>query len=74
LIAAAKEGLGIARTASFYAEKALAAGVVVELLADWTREETRVWILYPSGRNLPRRVSCAINFLIDTFHDNSPWS
>lgn len=73
LIAAAKEGLGIARTATFYAEKALAAGDVVEVLADWTREETFVWIVYPSGRNLPRRVSCAINFLLDTFRDNPPW-
>lgn len=74
LIAAANEGLGIVRTASFYAEKALAAGDVVEILADWTREQTRVWIVYPSGRNLPRRVSCAINFLLDDFRDNPPWA
>ena len=73
LVAAATEGLGIVRTASFYAEKALAAGVLVEVLSDWTREETSVWIVYPSGRNLPRRVSCAINFLLDGFRNNPPW-
>ena len=73
LIAAAKEGLGVARTASFYAEKALAAGDVVEILTDWTREQTRVWIIYPSGRNLPQRVSCAVNFLLDDFRDHPPW-
>lgn len=73
LIAAAKEGLGVARTASFYAEKALAAGNVVEILTDWTREQSRIWIVYPSGRNLPRRVSCAVNFLLDDFRDHPPW-
>jgi DNA-binding transcriptional LysR family regulator len=73
LIAAAKEGLGIARTASFYAEKDLAAGNIVEILTDWTREKSRIWIVYPSGRNLPRRVSCAVNFLLDEFHDHPPW-
>ena len=73
LVAAAKQGLGVVRTASFYADSALASGELVEVLADWTREQTMVWIVYPSGRNLPRRVSCAINFLLDDFRDNPPW-
>jgi len=73
LIAAAVEGVGIVRTASFYAKKVLAAGEVVEILSDWTREEVSVWIVYPSGRNLSRRVSCAINFLLDTFRSDPPW-
>lgn len=73
LISAATEGLGIVRTASFYAEKALAAGNVVEVLPDWTREKTPVWIVSPSGRNVPRRVSCAINFLLDSFREKPPW-
>lgn len=73
LIAAAREGLGIVRTGSFYADKALAAGDVVEVLPDWTREKTPVWIVYPSGRNVPRRVSCAINFLLDSFREKVPW-
>lgn len=74
LISAAAEGLGVVRTASFYADKVLAAGNVVEVLPDWTREKTPVWIVYPSGRNLPRRVSCAINFLLDAFQEKPPWS
>lgn len=73
LVSAAKEGLGIVRTASFYADKALAAGEVVEVLPDWSREKTPVWIVYPSGRNVPRRVSCAINFLLDNFREKVPW-
>jgi len=73
LIAAASASLGIARTASFYAETALATGHLVEVLADWTRDQTCIWIVYPSGRNLPRRVSCAIHFLLDDFRDNPPW-
>jgi DNA-binding transcriptional LysR family regulator len=73
LISAAKEGLGIVRTASFYADQALASGEVVEVLPDWTREQTPVWIVYPSGRNVPRRVSCAINFLLEDFRGRVPW-
>lgn len=73
LISAAREGLGIVRAASFYAEQALAAGDVVEILPDWTREKTPVWIVYPSGRNIPRRVSYAINFLLDNFREDVPW-
>lgn len=74
LIAAAREGLGIARAASFYAEPALAAGQLVELLSDWTREETGVWIVYPSNTNLPHRVSCAINHMLAEFRGQPPWS
>ncbi len=69
LIAAAREGLGVVRTASFYAENALASGDLVEILTDWTSEKTPVWIVYPSSRNIPRRVSYAINFLIDAFRE-----
>jgi len=69
LIAAAREGIGVVRTANFYAKKALACGEVVELLTDWTREKTGVWIIYPSGRHLPQRVTCAIHFLLDEFRD-----
>ena len=73
LISAAKEGLGIVRTATFYADEALATGDLVEVLPDWTREKTHVWIIYPSGRNLPRRVSCAINYMLDYFREKAPW-
>ncbi len=73
LITAAAQGLGIARAASFYAERALADGEVVEILSDWTREKTPVWIVYPSGRNIPRRVSCAVNDLLDHFREEVPW-
>lgn len=73
LISAAREGLGIVRAATFYAEQALADGGVVEILPDWTHEETPVWIVYPSGRNIPTRVSYAMNFLIDNFREEVPW-
>ncbi len=73
LISAAKKGLGIVRTATFYAEEALAAGELVEVLPDWTREKNYVWIVYPSGRNLPRRVNCAIDFMLDSFREKAPW-
>jgi len=73
LIAAAKEGLGIVRTASFYADQALAVGELVEILTDWTREQTVVWIVYPSSANLPHRVSCIINFMLEEFRDKPPW-
>jgi DNA-binding transcriptional LysR family regulator len=73
LIAAEKEGIGIVRTATFYAEESLAAGELVKVLPDWTREKTDVWIVYPSGQNLPNRVSCAISFMLDSFREKAPW-
>jgi len=73
LVAAAKEGIGIVRTATFYAEESLATGELIEVLPDWTREKTDVWIVYPSGKNLPNRVSCAINFMLDSFREKAPW-
>lgn len=73
LVSAAEEGIGIVRTATFYAEESLAKGQLVELLPEWTREKTHVWIVYPSGRNLPNRVSCAINFMLDSFREKAPW-
>lgn len=73
LITAAAEGLGIVRAATFYAEQALANGDVIEILPDWTREKTPVWVVYPSGCNVPRRVSYAINFLLDHFREEVPW-
>ncbi len=73
LIYAAGQGLGIARTASFYASEALKNGRVIEILSEWTRRETPVSIVYPSGRNLPQRVRIAMNFLLEEFRDGSPW-
>lgn len=73
LITAASQGLGVVRAATFYAEQALADGEVIEILPDWTTEETPVWIVYPSGRNIPRRVSYAINFMLDHFREGAPW-
>lgn len=73
LIAAAKQGLGVVRAASFYAEQALATGALVELLTDWTRELTGVWIVSPSGVNVPHRVGCAINFMLEEFRGKPPW-
>lgn len=73
LVSAAAQGLGIVRAASFYADRALADGEVVEILPDWTRDKTPVWVVCPSGRNIPRRVSYAINFLLDHFREEVPW-
>ena len=73
LIYAAEVGLGIVRTASFYAERALLKGRIIEILPDWSQTLTPVWIVYPSGRNQPRRVTAAINFLLDEFSGGPPW-
>lgn len=74
LIAAAREGIGIVRTASFYAAQPLSRGELFELLPDWTQERTGVWLVSPSRHHLPKRVSCAINFLLEEFSGTPPWS
>jgi len=72
LITAACRGLGIVRTASFYAAAALAAGELVEVLPDWTRQQTPIWVVHPPGR-IPHRVSCAIRHLLEAFRGSPPW-
>lgn len=73
LVEAAKSGLGVVRIATFYARQAIAKGELVELLPDWNRAQTPVWIVYPSGKNLPLRVRSAINFMLEDFRDIPPW-
>ena len=73
LIYAASLGLGIVRTASFYASEALKNGRVTEILPEWTRRETPVSIVFPSDRNLPHRVRIAMNFLLEDFRGDAPW-
>ncbi|RMF44366.1 MAG: LysR family transcriptional regulator [Deltaproteobacteria bacterium] len=73
LVAAAAQGLGIVRVASFYAAEALASGALVEVLHEWTRALTPVWIVHPSGRHVPHRVQCAMRHLLEAFRHGPPW-
>lgn len=62
-LAAAEAGLGIALVPDFVADPALAAGRVVPVLADDADSPMGVFVLYPSGRNLPAKVRVLVDFM-----------
>lgn len=61
---ASEAGLGLARVPGFAAEASLAAGRVVEVLADHAPPPIGIHALYPAGRHLPAKVRALIDFLV----------
>lgn len=57
-------GLGIAQSTWWLFRKDLAAGRLVRILVDFEREAVPIAVFYPAKRNVPRRVSAVIDFLI----------
>jgi DNA-binding transcriptional LysR family regulator len=53
---AALRGLGIAGTADFVAQAAVAAGQLVQVLPRWRFADAHVYVIHPSARYLPARV------------------
>lgn len=64
---AVRQHLGIGSLPAFVAQAALAAGEVVQVLADWefkTNFHGNVWMLYPQTRHLPARMQVFIDFMV----------
>ena len=68
LAAAAVRGLGIAYSPRVNLAEELRSGQLVPILQDFWDRDRSTWIVYPQRRHLPLRVSCAIDFLVDYFH------
>ncbi|MFC2969078.1 LysR family transcriptional regulator [Acidimangrovimonas pyrenivorans] len=66
-IAAARAGLGIARSPAFVAAEALRAGELVKLLAAREPEPPPLSAVYPASRHLPARVRLLIDHLAAHF-------
>jgi DNA-binding transcriptional LysR family regulator len=63
-------GLGIALKSRCDVEDDLAHGRLVQLLADYAPTESGLNLVWPSGRNLPRRIRALIDFLGTQFEGN----
>ena len=63
LTEAAAQGLGIACQPDFIAGSFIAAGRVVEVLADYPGPELGIYAMLPSNRHIPYRVRVLMDFL-----------
>ena len=71
LLAAAREGFGIAALPRYVAETSLRRGAVVSLLDDWTLPAQEIHAVYPSPRLVPAKVTRFIEWLQGQF--NGEW-
>ena len=70
---AAKRGLGITVGATLVVGPSLKAGELVRVLSDWVFENTSVFALYPSGRQLSTKVRATVDFLAEHLKDPPSW-
>lgn len=66
-ISAARMGLGMIQIPRYHAEQDLAAGTLVQVLADFPLTQTPVSLLYPRNRQLSPRVRVFIDWLAKVF-------
>ncbi|MDM0115849.1 LysR family transcriptional regulator [Variovorax sp. J22R133] len=69
VLAAAREGLGIALMPRYVASDSLAAGKVVEVLADHSLAEQEIHAVFPSPKLVPGKVSSFVAFLQGRFDE-----
>ncbi len=67
VLAAARDGLGIALMPRYVASESLAAGKVVEVLADHALPEQEIHAVFPSPKLVPGKVSGFVAFLQGRF-------
>ncbi len=73
LLAAARDGLGLAYLPDYYLATDLKAGRLVRLLEDWTGIERDVVALYQHRRHLSAKVKVFVDFMRDRFGRQRPW-
>ena len=65
LVAAAVQGIGIVRFASYYVDEELANGDLVPVLENYEVQDAATWIIYADRHHLPTRVRFLIDFLAE---------
>ncbi|MDX1458711.1 MAG: LysR family transcriptional regulator [Marinobacter sp.] len=73
LTEAAKDGLGIALGVTFSISDALRSGELVRVLPDYEFEPTAIYAIYPSTRQLSRKVRATVDFLVAAFDGVPVW-
>ena len=74
LLNAAVSGLGIAFQPDFIAHDALRRGELVEILDGFTGPEVGIYVLYGRTAFMPLRVRTFIDFLVQSFAGDVPWT
>ena len=73
VLAAAREGMGVAMIPRYVASASLAAGLVVEVLSDHALAEQEIHAVFPSPRLVPGKVLSFLAFLQGRF-DEAWWA
>src|SRR4051812_9792529 len=69
----AKRGHGITIGATLVVGPALLAGELVRVLSDWEFENTAIFAVYPSARQLSTKVRATVDFLAEHLKDPPSW-
>jgi DNA-binding transcriptional LysR family regulator len=73
LTEAAKQGLGITVGATLSVGPALRSGELVRVLNEYEFENTAIFAVYPSARQLSTKVRALVDFLAEQFCDPPSW-
>jgi DNA-binding transcriptional LysR family regulator len=73
LLAAAIAGAGIVTLPSFIVGDALACGLLVPILTQYTIPPLTIQAVYPHARYLTTKVRVFIDYLVERFRDIPPW-
>jgi DNA-binding transcriptional LysR family regulator len=73
LLAAARDGLGLAYLPDYYLVEDLKAGRLVRVLQDWRGIERDVVAIYQHRRHLSAKVKLFVDFMQDRFGRQRPW-
>ena len=67
------QGLGIARLSTYLVGEDVRCGRLVQILPEYVDSSSNLLAVYPERRNLPRKVSAFVAFLLQQFQPIPPW-
>ncbi len=73
LLAAARDGLGMAYLPDYYLADDIKSGTLVEVLEDWHGIERDIVAIYQQRRHLSAKVKLFVDFLQERFQQEKPW-
>jgi len=73
LLAAARDGLGLAYLPDYYLANDLQSGKLVRLLEDWSGIDRDIVAIYQQRRHLSAKVKLLVDYLENRFQANRPW-
>ena len=73
LLAAVRDGVGLALLPIFIVEEDLRAGRLEAVLPECNDESSAVYAVYPASRHLSRKVRAFVDHLVASFGSEAPW-